>query len=797
MTPQASGQQARHHAPRSARPAAASSGQQLDGVDSSDWDLAVFEADSGRLVAGSAGPDSNELAEGFVDSGKQLVVQACLVDGDATSPSLNVGHMAPVCDAASLEKIQIVARLDAHPRGQDPPQHLGLDVTEHGGSDYVEVVLYGAADEAKLRTAGFTWRCGSPTWSRSSAQPRGRRQLRARHARLHAAERPRGLPPPARLRGGPEAARDATTPASCGCSRCPHQSLEGRDVLGVEIATNVNDLRDGKPVFANMGVHHAREWPSGEHAIEWAFELVNGYNGGNARGRGPRGPHRATIVVPIVNVDGFNLSREAPVDLGPLGDVHPLGYTAAIAGDPGFAFKRRNCRIEDGARAGAGRVRRAHQPRPRRRPQPQLRRALGRPRREHRPGRGHLPRQPARSPSPRRRTSASSCRRDRSPRSSPTTRSPVSCCAPPACGRRARRRTRTRCATSAAAWPPRTATRTRRATSSTTPPGPPRTGATTPRAATATRSRSARTSSIRPSRRRSPSTRAPAASRARATARPTGSRWRTPPTRLSTPCIEGSAPAGSVLRVQKDFMTSTHDPKFLDDDGTETEPGTPFPDHLESTFVVPPSGTFAWHVNPSTRPAVAERTYTDFAAEPSRTEEFESGTPTIPGGGATDEPFYYEEHEFVVTAVGSHGRPHRHRGRRGGDGPRRLPLPRVRRRHAPDGGFLRRRHGRRGGHRREHRARQVRAPSRELAVARLPLHGQLRRVRAGPRDPPRRHQGVVGAHLRAARRHGGRHAEGDRGPRPAARRRRPVRQRRRDDDRNRNGHDRGGRQHGG
>ena len=60
------------------------------------------------------------------------------------------------------------------------------------------------------------------------------------------------------------------------------------------------------------------------------------------------------IVVPIVNVDGFNLSREAPVDLGPLGDAHPLGYTGAIAGDPGFAFKRRNCRIEDGAEPEPG-----------------------------------------------------------------------------------------------------------------------------------------------------------------------------------------------------------------------------------------------------------------------------------------------------------------------------------------------------------------------------------------------------------------------------------------------------------
>ena len=43
--------------------------------------------------------------------------------------------------------------------------------------------------------------------------------------------------------------------------------------------------RDGKPVFLQMGAHHAREWPSAEHAMEWAYELVNGYKANNARVR--------------------------------------------------------------------------------------------------------------------------------------------------------------------------------------------------------------------------------------------------------------------------------------------------------------------------------------------------------------------------------------------------------------------------------------------------------------------------------------------------------------------------------
>ena len=62
----------------------------------------------------------------------------------------------------------------------------------------------------------------------------------------------------------------------------PNKTWGGTDVLGIEIAENVT-ANDGKPAFVNMGVHHAREWPAGEHAMEWAYELINGYKAGDAR----------------------------------------------------------------------------------------------------------------------------------------------------------------------------------------------------------------------------------------------------------------------------------------------------------------------------------------------------------------------------------------------------------------------------------------------------------------------------------------------------------------------------------
>src|SRR5918997_859163 len=94
-----------------------------------DWDVAVFGA-RGRLVAGSASFGGNELASGFVRRGERLVVQACRFRGQARS--------ARVADRARLHA-------------------LGLDLTEHGDANSLEVVLHGRADERVLRAAGFRY----------------------------------------------------------------------------------------------------------------------------------------------------------------------------------------------------------------------------------------------------------------------------------------------------------------------------------------------------------------------------------------------------------------------------------------------------------------------------------------------------------------------------------------------------------------------------------------------------------------------------------------------------------------
>ena len=97
-----------------------------------------------------------------------------------------------------------------------------------------------------------------------------------------------------------------------------------------------------------MGVHHAREWPSGENAMEFAFDLVQNY-GSDRRITGLLKKARV-VVVPVVNVDGFNLSRTDGefVDLRGANEYDPLGGTGSVLATPGMAYMRKNCRLVDG-----------------------------------------------------------------------------------------------------------------------------------------------------------------------------------------------------------------------------------------------------------------------------------------------------------------------------------------------------------------------------------------------------------------------------------------------------------------
>ena len=126
----------------------------------------------------------------------------------------------------------------------------------------------------------------------------------------------------------------------------PFKTLTGMSVQGIEITEDANE-RDGKPVFLQMGAHHAREWPSAENAMEFAYELIKGHKAGDARVRRLMKSSR-TIVVPVVNPEGFNTSREAGQAQGAAAGRPgtPDTETANFASFP-YEYHRKNCRVNN------------------------------------------------------------------------------------------------------------------------------------------------------------------------------------------------------------------------------------------------------------------------------------------------------------------------------------------------------------------------------------------------------------------------------------------------------------------
>ncbi|MPY78567.1 MAG: hypothetical protein GEV04_08740 [Actinophytocola sp.] len=130
----------------------------------------------------------------------------------------------------------------------------------------------------------------------------------------------------------------------------PHTTLEGKTVRGIEIGRDVHTAEDGRPVFAIMGLHHAREWPSGELTMEFAYDLVTNY-GTSERITNLLDKVRV-LVIPVTNPDGFQKS----INDGLLLDLREVddGGTVSILGTPGNTYKRKNCRMIDGHRPLAG-----------------------------------------------------------------------------------------------------------------------------------------------------------------------------------------------------------------------------------------------------------------------------------------------------------------------------------------------------------------------------------------------------------------------------------------------------------
>ncbi|WP_407640494.1 M14 family zinc carboxypeptidase [Actinokineospora iranica] len=302
------------------------------GAGSGDWDVAVFDQDSGAVVAASAALRSVELAESFVAKGQRLVVQACRYSGSSRTVKLGVDFLAVDTVAGQQSGQADIVRVETPTKQhKDRLFALGLDVTEKADATGVEVVISGDADREVLADSGMRSTVVQADISAKSVANAKRDREYA--AAVTASALPSGRTSYRHLYDYDYEMKQLAraNPGLVKAFTLPNLTWEGRDVVGVEIAANVDNTADGKAVNFTMGVHHAREWPAGEHAMEWAHELVKGYQAGGEI-RSLVGKTR-NIVVPIVNPDGFSISREAE----PKGDFTRFDYE----------MKRKNCNPTD------------------------------------------------------------------------------------------------------------------------------------------------------------------------------------------------------------------------------------------------------------------------------------------------------------------------------------------------------------------------------------------------------------------------------------------------------------------
>ena len=208
------------------------------------------------------------------------------------------------------------------------------DVTDQAAT----VAVYSDVERTRLENRGFDFTTIDPNLARSDAADR------AAEARAAAAPGDSSLP------SGREEYRvydDFTSELKALADNNPSfvrsvkigRTFENRPIEGVEIAVDVKRRDDGRPVYLNFGTHHAREWPAAELPMEFARDLVRRYRAGNARVVDLLERVRI-VVVPVVNVDGFIVSRS--FGTSPADDDQIATLPQAAAGQ--FAYHRKNCR---------------------------------------------------------------------------------------------------------------------------------------------------------------------------------------------------------------------------------------------------------------------------------------------------------------------------------------------------------------------------------------------------------------------------------------------------------------------
>ncbi|MEA2143118.1 MAG: carboxypeptidase [Solirubrobacteraceae bacterium] len=309
-----------------------------------DWDLVVRDT-GGNRVASSRGFGGSEVVQGWVRGGRSLVAEACRRSGAGSRARVTLRTVASALPKLVGGGTVRLVRVSANEAQLAGLERAGLDVTHERGRGWADVIVAGAVQLTQLQLSGLRFETRDANLATSFAG------ARAADARATARAGAAGSALPSgrttyRTYDEIQAELKQLVAQHPGLVRKVvfGTSYQGREISGVEIARDVEGS-DGRPVFFTMGVHHAREWPSAEAAMEFAQLLVQ-------EQATPRVANllagERVVILPLVNPDGFVSSRNA-FDPGDtlFGQDATVTLVESIVPPGGvFAYRRKNCNGE-------------------------------------------------------------------------------------------------------------------------------------------------------------------------------------------------------------------------------------------------------------------------------------------------------------------------------------------------------------------------------------------------------------------------------------------------------------------
>lgn len=315
------------------------------GAASGDWDLSLKDARSGQALSASRSFGATEVAQSWADAGQRFAVRACRISGSADSAAVTIDFADAVKPPATRSSIIRIPRVSQ--AMFDRLTEAGFDLEELSITEKeMDVFIESPAMLEKFKRFGIPF-----TTRVADLQALDRRNRAAEAARTAAGVE--GAVPSGRTSyrtlSGIQAEMKEILDENKAIARpiTVGRTVQGRSIDGIEFSDNVNAADDGKPTFFLMAVHHAREWPSAEIAMEYMHQLVNSFGQADADGVRVTNILRNAriVVVPVLNQDGYVSSRGdtgVPTAPDPSDSGNSLLYTPeALTGT--FAYRRKNC----------------------------------------------------------------------------------------------------------------------------------------------------------------------------------------------------------------------------------------------------------------------------------------------------------------------------------------------------------------------------------------------------------------------------------------------------------------------